>query len=118
MQHLQKIEPPRITESLIKNMVSKITLHFHPLKIILFGSHVWGQPKEWSDIDLLVVMGYQGYSSQIVAQISLLAKPPYVPIDILVRTPQEIQERLSKGDAFIKRIFKEGKVLYEKSVDK
>ncbi|MHA1861822.1 MAG: nucleotidyltransferase domain-containing protein [Candidatus Ranarchaeia archaeon] len=112
---LQKIEPPIITESVIEDIVAKITQHFHPHKIILFGSRVWGKTKEWSDIDLLVIMEYAGYSSQIAAEISIIAKPRYVPIDILVRTPREIEDRLRKGDYFIKRIIDKGKILYEET---
>jgi len=112
---LQKIEPPIVTNSLIKSIVMKITQHFNPYKIILFGSRVWGEPKAWSDIDLLIIMDYEGYSSQIAAQISIIAKPRYVPMDILVRTPREVAERLSQGDSFMKRILEEGRILYEKA---
>ena len=34
------------------------------------------------------------------------------PIDILVYTPQEIQQRLAIRDSFIQRILSDGKVLY------
>jgi phosphotransacetylase len=35
-----------------------------------------------------------------------------IAADILVYKPEEIKERLEMGDPFIKKIFKEGKVLY------
>ena len=112
---LKKITPPKITEKMISEMVSKIVDNFDPEKVILFGSMVWGKPKEWSDIDILVIMKYRGSSPKIAAKISTLAKPKLVPIDILVRTPQEIEKRVKIGDYFIKRILKGGKVLYDKA---
>ncbi len=112
---LKKITPPKITKKMISEIVSKIVDNFNPEKIILFGSFVWGKPKEWSDIDILVIMKYSGSSPKVAAKISNLAKPKLVPMDILVRTPQEIEKRVKLGDYFIKRILNGGKVLYDKA---
>jgi hypothetical protein len=38
---------------------------------------------------------------------------PRFPLDLLVRTPAKIKERLAMGDDFIKDILDRGKVLYE-----
>lgn len=35
-------------------------------------------------------------------------------MDVLVRTPQEIQKRLRMGDSFYEEILERGKVLYER----
>lgn len=35
-------------------------------------------------------------------------------MDIIVRTPQEIANRLKNGDFFIKDILENGKILYER----
>jgi predicted nucleotidyltransferase len=113
---LQKIRPPQITDSIISEVAAKIVENFHPEKIILFGSQVWGKPKEWGDIDILVIMNFNEPSSKITAKISMVAKPQYVPMDILVRTPDEIRQRIEIGDYFIKRILTEGRVLYERRV--
>jgi len=112
---LKKIKPPKITKKMISEIVSKIVDNFDPEKVILFGSIVWGKPKEWSDIDILVIMKYRGSSPKVAAKISNLAKPKLVPMDILVRTPQEIEKRVKLGDYFIKRILNGGKVLYDKA---
>jgi len=114
---LQKINPPQITDSIISETVEKIVKNFRPEKIILFGSQVWGKPKEWSDIDILVIMNYNEPSSRVAAKISLAAKPQYIPMDILVRTPDEISQRIEIGDYFIKRILNKGRVLYERQVN-
>lgn len=113
---LKKIKPPQITHSMISGIVAKIAENFHPEKIILFGSQVWGKPKEWSDIDILIIMNYNEPSSRVAAKISLVAKPRYIPMDILVRTPDEIAQRIEIGDYFINRILTKGRVLYERRV--
>jgi len=110
---LQKIKPPQITDSIISEIAEKIVENFRPEKIILFGSQVWGEPKDWSDIDILVIMNYNEPSPRVAAKISLLAKPRYIPMDILVRTPDEIAQRIEIGDHFIKRILTKGRVLHE-----
>jgi len=101
---------------MISEIVTKIVENFHPEKVILFGSQVWGQPKEWSDIDILVIMNSTESSAQIAAKISMMAKPRYVPMDIIVRTPGEIKQRVKIGDHFIQKILTEGKVVYERRI--
>ncbi len=111
---LQKIKSPQINEIVISEITKKIVENFNPEKIILFGSQVWGKPKEWSDIDILIIMDFNESFAKISAKISMIAKPKYIPMDILVRTPEEIEKRIEIGDYFIKNILKEGKVLYER----
>jgi predicted nucleotidyltransferase len=66
---LQKIKPPQITDSMISEVVAKIVENFRPEKIILFGSQVWGKPKDWSDIDILVIMDYSEPSPRVASKI-------------------------------------------------
>ncbi len=47
--------------------------------------------------------------------VSRLLRPRPFPLDILVKTPQEIDEALTKGDFFIREIVTKGRVLYERS---
>ena len=43
---------PDVTDTLLAEIVSKIVKHFHPEKIILFGSRVWGAPTRESDLHI------------------------------------------------------------------
>ena len=104
---------PDVTDTLLSEMVSKIVKHFHPEKIILFGSRAWGAPTSESDLDLLVVMDVDGSPIRKASEISRIARPRFLPMDIIVRTPDEIEHRMGIGDPFIKRIMNKGKVLYE-----
>lgn len=99
----------------IKNLCERIASEFNPEKIILFGSQAYGKPTAESDIDLLVVMPYEG-SPFRQAGIILNRVIPQVgvaPIDLLVRTPEQINERLAIGDQFVIEILERGKVMYE-----
>ncbi len=96
----------------IKNLAEKIAKHFQPEKIILFGSFAYGEPTEDSDVDMLVVMPFEGRAPKMATKIWMKTRPGF-PIDIMVRRPEEIEERLEKGDFFLKEIIEKGKVLYE-----
>ena len=104
---------PEVTDTLLSEMVSKIVKHFHPEKVILFGSRAWGAPTKESDLDLLVVMDVDGSPIRKASEISRIARPRFLPMDIIVRTPDEIERRGGIGDPFIKMIMNHGKVLYE-----
>jgi predicted nucleotidyltransferase len=99
-------------KSEIKNLCRQIVENFNPQKIILFGSHAYGKPNADSDVDLLVVMPFEGSDSQKAVEILLKLKRT-VPLDLLVRTSEQIRERIEMEDFFMREIIEQGKVLYE-----
>ena len=98
----------------IRELAKQIALQFHPQKVILFGSHAEGRATEESDADLLVIMNTQERTLRQAARIAGAIPHPF-PIDILVRTPAQIKERLNWGDSFLRPILEKGIVLYEAS---
>lgn len=101
-----------ITQKQIKDFGRRLVREFRPLKVVLFGSYAYGKPNPDSDIDILVVMPLNGSPVDKSVEIRLKLQPRF-PLDLLVRTPAKIKERLAMGDDFIKDIFDKGKVLYE-----
>ncbi len=99
----------------IRAVVRQIAEQFHPEKIILFGSYAAGTPGPDSDVDLLVVMETPLSSRQQRLAISRALSPRPFPMDIVVRTPQEIHRRVTAGDFFLQEIIATGKVLYERT---
>lgn len=87
---------------------------FRPDKVFLFGSYAYGNPRSDSDVDLLVVMPLDGDPVDKSVEMRLKLRPRF-PLDLLVRTPAKIRERLAMGDDFIRDILEKGKVLYEAS---
>lgn len=102
---------PTRRKNYIKHLCERIADRFKPEKIILFGSHAYGQPTPESDVDLLVVMDFEGSPIQQAIKISR-ELGLVTPLDLLVRTPQQIQERLRIEDTFMREIVGRGKVLY------
>lgn len=95
----------------IKQLGSQIAKEFKPEKIILFGSHAYGEPHEGSDIDLLVIMPYDGgHAKQAIKILNTIGG--FAPLDLLVRTPDEVAQRIEMGDFFIREITERGKILY------
>ena len=97
----------------IKSYVAKISKEFHPEKIILFGSYAYGRPTPDSDVDLLVVMNDQKTFTRPSFEIRRRITPPF-PLDLIVRTPENIKKRLKMRDYFLRDVYKHGIVLYER----
>lgn len=102
-----------VTSDLLTDIAQRIIYAVNPEKIILFGSYAYGNPTPDSDLDLLVVMETQARAAERVLAVSRSLRPRPFPMDILVRTPAEIDMAFRSGDAFIQEIFAKGKVLYE-----
>jgi uncharacterized protein len=98
----------------IENVCQQIVEQFHPEKVILFGSYAYGKPNPDSDVDLLVVLPFDGRPSDKCFEIRKAVRHKF-PLDVLVRTPQMIRERLAIEDYFVREIVDKGKVLYEAS---
>jgi predicted nucleotidyltransferase len=95
--------------------VEKIVLHLNPNKIILFGSYAYGQPTPDSDVDLLIIEETNLSSKERSWQVSQLLIPRPFPVDILVKTPNEITQALKAKDLFIQEVLSRGIVLYERN---
>jgi predicted nucleotidyltransferase len=96
----------------IRRFARAVGERFQPDQIILFGSHAYGTPHADSDVDILVVMPARNQHAQAV-RIRWEVPAPF-PMDLLVRTPQNMHWRLREGDSFLHEIVTRGKVLYEK----
>lgn len=81
---------------------------------MLFGSHAYGNPNRDSDVDLLIVMksNKRPADRSIMVYKSMSFYP--FPMDIIVRTPQEIRQRMGMGDSFYQEIVSKGKIIYER----
>ncbi|MBI5033503.1 MAG: nucleotidyltransferase domain-containing protein [Chloroflexi bacterium] len=104
----------RIPRREINAVVRRIAEKFDPERIILFGSYAYGKPHEYSDVDLLVILNTKGRPRAKQIEISRALSPHPFGMDILVRTPQQIKERIPMGDYFLREITTRGKVLYER----
>jgi predicted nucleotidyltransferase len=103
-----------IQAAAIQQLCNRIVQEFQPERVILFGSHAYGMPREDSDVDLMVILPFEGNGLQKAAEILRRVQPPFA-IDLLARTPEQIEQRLAWNDFFLREIIEKGKVLYAAS---
>ncbi len=96
----------------IRELTSQIARAFNPDKIILFGSHAYGQASSDSDVDILVVLPFKGKPVRKAIEIRNKVNAE-MPLDLIVRTPEQLADRLSQNDWFIREIVERGRTLYE-----
>ena len=119
LNYRSDIHPPgfeSFTKGLIKQLIDQISRNVSVKKIILFGSYAYptGKPDENSDIDLLVVMETNEDKKTRIQLLAPLFHPYLFPMDIFVRTPEEIENALEKKDQLIGEIIDKGRVIYER----
>ena len=102
-----------IPQAAIRRLARGIAACFQPEKIILFGSYAYGHPDPDSDVDLLVVMPARNEIDMSV-RISNAFDVPFA-VDLIVRTPHNLERRLRWGDWFLREVVGQGKVLYAKT---
>lgn len=102
-----------VTAAALQAAVARIVRVLHPEKGVLFGSYAYGTPTPNSDVDLLVVETDATPADRCAAVSQLLYPRPF-PVDILVKTPDEIVRGLAGGDFFLTELLSRGRVLYER----
>jgi predicted nucleotidyltransferase len=106
-----RYRPPNIPIGAIRRYARLIADRFQPDKIVLFGSYAYGRPHPESDVDLLVVMPAADETNQAI-RITLAFERPF-PLDLIVRTPQNLRRRLADGNWFLREVMEKGTVLSE-----
>lgn len=103
-----------ITQQEIEKLTNTIIEVEQPDQIVLFGSYAYGEPKEDSDLDLLVIKDYDVPRHKRGQ--TLLRALSYVrfPLDIMFYTPAEIAKWRDASLAFITTVMSKGKVVYER----
>ena len=110
---MKKYNLPDISMAAIREYAHQVAERFNPVRIILFGSFAYGEPNEPSDVALLVVMPCPNETTQAV-RIRMALKPPFA-MDLIVRTPDCLRERIELEDWFLREITEKGVVLYEQA---
>ena len=103
------------TEATIATMVDRIVGRFQPSRVMLFGSHARNAASEWSDVDLLVVMGDAPDKRAIAVEMRRSLGDMPVSKDIVVTTPEEIARRGNVTGTVLNAALREGRVVYERS---
>ena len=98
-------------EELKKAIISSYK-KINPVKIILFGSWCRDEEDKYSDVDIIVIYETKKRFLDRLEELYLIWDIP-VAFDILAYTPVEFEKMLKEENPFIKRINREGEVIYE-----
>jgi predicted nucleotidyltransferase len=102
----------RLTPRKIRTLAAQIGHLFRPEKVLLFGSYAYGQPTHDSDVDILVIMKTRLRPVEQAVAIRQAVSVSF-PMDLMVRTPEQLEKRLRLGDYFLQDIMRRGIILYE-----
>jgi predicted nucleotidyltransferase len=110
---VRRLPSGRVPRAAIRRYVREVVAKFQPERVILFGTHAYGKPDADSDVDLLVVMPAKNELT-MMGRIAQAIWAPF-PLDLLVRTPENLAKRLAWDDWFLKEVMEKGIVLYDAS---
>ena len=103
------------TQAHISRMVKRIVQQFQPEQVILFGSHARGDAGLDSDVDLLVVMHFEGAARDKGLEIMQALHDFLIPVDVIVTSPEDFAWRKDVIGTIEWPAAREGKVLYARS---
>ena len=109
----REIAVPQAAMHEIMEFSDRIARQFRPDKIVLFGSYAYGTPNDDSDVDLLVVMPFDGQSRDKSLEIWKALRPSF-SVDLILRTPEETARRYREWDPLVREALDRGKVLCER----
>jgi predicted nucleotidyltransferase len=103
-----------LNDALIRDIVRRIVDTVQPEKVILFGSQARGDARPNSDFDLLVIKQSDEprYRRSIPLYVALADLP--VEVEVMVYTPEEVDEWSQVPQAFVTTAVREGTAIYER----
>lgn len=96
----------------IEQLVQRIVEIVHPLRIILFGSAARGEMAPDSDIDVLVVMPEGVHRRRTAQLLYRQIRGLGVPFDILVATPNDLEQHKDNIGLIYRTVLQEGREVY------
>jgi predicted nucleotidyltransferase len=106
---------PEMSGDLTEIIVARIVETIQPDKIILFGSRARGDARPDSDYDILVIKesNEPRHRRSVPLYVALAGLP--AEVEVMVHTPEEVEEWSQVPQAFITTAVREGKALYERN---
>jgi predicted nucleotidyltransferase len=103
-----------LNDDLVRDIVRRIVETAQPEKVILFGSRARGEAGPDSDFDLLVIKESDEprYRRSVPLYVALADLP--VEVEVMVYTPQEVEEWSQVPQAFVTTAVREGTTIYER----
>jgi predicted nucleotidyltransferase len=99
-------------QAILDEIVRRVVEVAHPDRIILFGSAARGETGPDSDVDLLVVKSGVPHRGRLEEEIYLSFFGLTVPVDVVVATPEDIEQYRDQVGTIIGPALQEGKEIY------
>ena len=100
------------TADRLRTAVERLVAAARPTQIILFGSHARGDADDHSDVDLLVVESAVSDRYEEMIRLNRALKGLVMPVDLLVVSEQEFEQRSVMPGTVEHAARHEGRVLY------
>jgi predicted nucleotidyltransferase len=102
-----------LDENLLQTATQRLVAEFQPEQVWLYGSHAWGNPREDSDVDLLVVVPHSDETPIRRSQRAhRCLRGLRMPKDVLVETRQEMARVKERKTSLENLILTRGRRLY------
>ena len=103
-----------INDDMVRDIVRRIVDTAHPQKVILFGSQARGDARPGSDFDVLVIKDSDElrHRRSVPLYVALADLP--VEVEVMVYTPEEVEEWSEVPQAFVTTAVREGTTVYER----
>lgn len=100
---------------ILNDYVRQLVAAGNPEAIVLFGSEAGDRAHDDSDFDFLVIERNADHRRPRGIQYQMALRPRVIAADILVRTPEELQQAIAEGNPLIKEILQTGRWVYGES---
>jgi predicted nucleotidyltransferase len=98
----------------VRDIVDKVVVSYDPDRLILFGSYSNGTSTQFSDVDLLVVKDDALPPSERGRNVRQLFYTSPIRVDLVFRTPEEIEDAGRTRDSFLASILEQGVEVHRK----
>ena len=85
---------------------------YEPERVYLFGSAVFDEADELSDLDVVVIKQSKLSFFERLSEVAGLLPAGLGAIDILAYTPEEFETMQRDGNAFAEMVVEEGRLIY------
>ena len=99
----------------VQEVIQRIVEGYDPEKIIIFGSYARGDWTDDSDLDVLVVKETRERPFERIGAVSGSCWPRKLSMDIVVKTPEEIENELQEQQLFTREIMREGVLVHDRA---
>jgi len=103
---------PQVRQEVLDEIIRRIVEVAQPEKIILFGSTVRGEMGPNSDVDLLVIKSGIAHRGRLAEAIYMNLIGVGQAVDVIVVTPEDVEQYRNVFGLVIEPAIKEGEVIY------